>query len=99
MAITSGICKCDVCEGKFLGEIIKRGNDEYIILNGKLLTYYGAPVKGNEDALYYLHEDIARADELGMDYSAHLWPAMAGVFGPDDLVDLYRLLKRERAGA
>lgn len=85
--------------------IIKRGNDEYIILNGRILTLFGAPVGGSENAHYYLDEnllrpheegrlsDIAGHDNLGSHVAGHLWPEKAGVFTPDDLVDLYRLLQ------
>lgn len=101
--------------------IITRGRDEYIILNGRILTTYGAPVNRNEPASYYLHENIVRPFEEGFFCGDHcpnppatapvrtedldecfkgeLWPEKAGVFPPDDLVDLHRALMRERAAA
>jgi hypothetical protein len=99
-------------------KIIRRGWDEYIILNGRILTTYGAPVQGSETAFYYMHENIirpfdegffcedhcpnppatppARTEDLDECFKGDLWPEKAGIFRPDDLVDLYRLLKRER---
>jgi len=68
------------------------------------LTLFGAPVSGSEDAAYYLHEnllrpleegrlsDIAGHDTLVSHLAGYFWPEKAGVFTPDDLVDLYRML-------
>jgi hypothetical protein len=97
-------CECALCEGNFPSQIIKRGNDEYIIMNGRILTLFGAPASGSEDAFYYLHENLVRPleegrlslisghDTLDSHLAGHLWPEKAGVFKPDDLVDLYRML-------
>lgn len=98
-------------------EIITRGEDEYIILNGRILTTYGAPVCRSEHAAYYLEENIirpfeegyfcenhcpnplatrpTRAEDLDECFKGDLWPEKAGVFTPDDLVDIYRVLKQK----
>ena len=60
------LCNCTCCAGGFPAQIIKRGEDEYIVLNGRILTYHGAPVGGNESAFHYLHEDIVRPFEDGI---------------------------------
>lgn len=78
-------------------EIIQRGKDEYIILDGRLLTYYGAPVGGSESATYHALENVVRAEEHGLDFTRHLWPLKAGLFSSDDMVDLYCAIQRERA--
>jgi hypothetical protein len=99
-----GLGPCEIGEGYFSAQIIQRGKDEYIVINGQLLTLFGAPVSGSENAAYYLSENLARPLEEGWlslisghetldsHLAGHLWPEKAGVFTPDDLVDLYRML-------
>ncbi len=100
-------CGCCVCEpdGTLDAEVIRRGHDRYIVLNGRLLTYFGAPVDRNEPAEFYLHEclghqaeDGLTASDLDAYYKDHLWPEKRGIFNAEDTVDLYRAIRTSRGG-
>lgn len=94
---SEGFCPCVICTGNLNYEVIRRGDDEYILIDGRLLTL-AAPAHCSEGAHYHLHENIILPWEEGrsVNYKEHLWPAMAGVFDPETTVDLYRALQRER---
>lgn len=96
-----GRCHCSVCKDHIDAEIIRRGADEYIILNGRLLTGWHC----SEDADYFLHENIVRqllvekgwtVADLEKHFAKQLWPEKAGVFTSDDTVDLYRAMMKVR---
>lgn len=94
-----GSCNCDWCSGTSGFVIITRGKDEYIAYHGRVLTCYGAPVRGSEGAGYRLHEDIIRPIEEGhiTDIDKHFegcwWPKIPGIFADEEAVDLYRVKK------
>lgn len=100
-------CNCEMCEKKIDYKIIRRGDEEYIILGSQLLTNWIINVNGSENANFYLHERIlfsvesklcrsVTTDDLLREHKTDLWPLQAGVFDPETVVDLYRAMISER---
>lgn len=88
-------------------QVVYHGYDSYILINGRLLTAYDAPVSGNEDAAYHAFEDIVRqlmeerrmsleGVERHFDNDNQLWPRRGDVFDAETTIALYRMLKRAR---
>lgn len=93
------MCTCDYCTGKLENriQIVKRPEGEYIIIDGRLHTGYGAPIGGGWDADYHAHENIVPVLEQGTCIpAADLWPLQTGVFDAETTVDLWRTMKRGR---
>jgi hypothetical protein len=85
--VPCGRAACRICDGTIDAMIVRRGEDEYIFLNGRLLKSFGIPVRGDKSAEYYLHRKIGTSD---FEYwGADLWPRGKGWDLPGELIDLY----------
>jgi hypothetical protein len=85
-------------------QVVRRGRDEYIFISGRLLTAYGAPVGGSEDASYYVLENILRQlmveqhmslEDVERHFADQLWPLRGNVFDAETTINLYRVLRKE----